>query len=310
MRPSRSRLPTRPSPTRERGSKTPSRFRSASRRSSARCSKPEQCRFEMNVAAPTPAANQGQPVPRIDARLKVTGAARYAADMAVGNLAYAVLVTTDIARGRVKSVDLGPARATRGVLDIISYGDVDDLQTPRFNNGSHTSLAPLRHAPIWHDGQVMALVVAESFQAAEEAAAKVAADYDFEKPSAELESAGTQTLPAVSNVDNLKEDPTHGDFASAYEGAAFTVDAEYRTPTQTHNPIELFSTTAAWANGQLTVYEPTQALYGFRGELAHQLHMDVADIRIVSLYVGGGFGSKGPITPRPAIVAGAGKSPH
>jgi xanthine dehydrogenase YagR molybdenum-binding subunit len=257
----------------------------------------------MNAAAPEPAENQGQPVPRIDARLKVTGEARYAADMAVSNLAYGVLVTTDIARGRVKSIDLSAARATRGVLDIISYGDVDDLKTPRFSNGSYTSLGPLHTRQIWHDGQVMALVVAESFQAAEEAAAKVKAQYEPVEPSADLDSAGTELLPAVGNVDNLKEDPVHGDFAGAYRDAAVTVDAEYRTPTQTHNPIELFSTTAAWANGQLTIYEPTQALYGFRGEIAHQLNMDVADVRVVSLYVGGGFGSKGPVTARTAIVA-------
>jgi xanthine dehydrogenase YagR molybdenum-binding subunit len=161
----------------------------------------------------------------------------------------------------------------------------------------------LHSRQIWHDGQIMALVVAETFQAAEEAAAKITADYEPEQPSADLGSAGTQILPAVGNVDNLKEDPMHGDFASAYQGSAVTVDAEYRTPTQTHNPIELFSTTAAWANRQLTVHEPTQALYGLRGEIAYQLNMDVADVRVVSLYVGGGFGSKGSVTARTAIVA-------
>ena len=106
-------------------------------------------------------------MPRIDARLKVTGEARYAADMAVSNLAYGVLVTSDIARGQVRSVDLAAAKATRGVLQVISYGDVDELAKPRFGGGSYTSLAPLQSRQIWHDGQIMALVVAESFQAAE-----------------------------------------------------------------------------------------------------------------------------------------------
>lgn len=261
----------------------------------------------MSAAAPEPANNQGEPLPRIDARLKVTGEARYAADMSLSNLAYGVLVTTDVARGQVKSVDLTAARATRGVLQILSYGDVDELAKPRFGGGSYTSLAPLQSRQIWHDGQIMALVVAESFQAAEEAAGKVTAEYDSEPASAELDSAGTQTLSAAGTVESLKEDPKHGDFESAYQSSPVTLEAEYRTPTQTHNPIELFSTTAVWANDQLTVYEPTQALYGFRGEIAHQLNMEVSNVRVVSLYVGGGFGSKGPVTARTAIGALAAK---
>jgi xanthine dehydrogenase YagR molybdenum-binding subunit len=261
----------------------------------------------MSTAAPPPAEHQGQPVPRIDAHLKVTGEARFAADMAVSNVAYGVLVTTDIARGQVKSVDLRAARATRGVLAIISYGDVGELKTPRFGNGSATSLGPLHSQQVWHDGQIMALVVAESFQAAEEAAARVTAEYEIVQPSADLDSAGTQTLRAAGNVESLKEDPARGDFEAAYKASPVTLDAQYSTPTQTHNPIELFSTTAAWANGQLIIYEPTQALYGFRAEIAYQLNMDLADVRVVSLYVGGGFGSKGPVTARTAIVALAAK---
>jgi xanthine dehydrogenase YagR molybdenum-binding subunit len=101
----------------------------------------------------------------------------------------------------------------------------------------------------------------------------------------------------------MQENPSSGDFATAFETAAAKLEAEYRTPTQTHNPIELFSTTASWSGEQLTIYEPTQNLYGLRGELANQLQIDPANIRVVAPYVGGGFGSKGPMTPRTAIVA-------
>ncbi|HEV7716592.1 MAG TPA: xanthine dehydrogenase family protein molybdopterin-binding subunit [Steroidobacteraceae bacterium] len=258
----------------------------------------------MNVAAaPPPRGNQGNPAPRIDARLKVTGQAPYAADIPVRDLAYAVLVTTNIARGAVKSVDLQGARATRGVLAVLSYGDVGALRKPRFANSSFTSLGPLHDQQVWHDGQIMALVVAETFQAAEEAASKVTAEYTTQTPSANLDSPGAQELPAAGNVERLKKDAAVGDFDSAFQSAATTVDAEYHTPTQTHNPIELFSTTAVWSDGQLTVYEPTQAVYGFRAEIAYQLGMDQANVRVVSPYVGGGFGSKGPISPRTAIVA-------
>jgi len=261
----------------------------------------------MIEATPAPAENQGKPWPRVDARLKVTGEARYAADIPHSNLAYGVLVTSSIARGEVRSLSLESARTVPGVLDIVSYDDVAQLRKPRFSTGSYTSLGPLHQRQIFHDGQIMALVVAETFQAAEEAANQVTAEYSAQVPSTELDSPGTEELPAAGNTERHHKDPAAGDFASAFAGSDVKVDAEYRTPTQTHNPIELFSTTAVWTDGQLTIYEPTQAVYGFRGEIAQQLNMDIADVRVVSPYVGGGFGSKGPSTPRSAIVALAAK---
>src|SRR5689334_20972386 len=130
-----------------------------------------------SAAAPQSQANQGAPWPRIDARLKVTGEARYAADIAVANFAYGVLVTSDVARGEVRAIALQAARSTPGVLAVFSYGDMQELNKPSFGLGSYTSLAPLHERRIWHDGQIMALVVAESFQAAEDGAARVTAEY-------------------------------------------------------------------------------------------------------------------------------------
>jgi xanthine dehydrogenase YagR molybdenum-binding subunit len=257
----------------------------------------------MNPAAPEPRRNQGAPAPRVDARLKVTGEARYAADIPVSNLAYAVLVTSDIAAGEVKSISLQAARQVSGVLDVISYGDAAELQRPQFSTSSYTSLAPLHERKIWHDGQIMALVVAESFQAAEEGASKVAAVYSPRAPTADLDSPGTEELPAAGRVALLQEDPVAGDFDAAFAAAEVKLEARYRTPTQTHNPIELFSTTASWSGDQLTIHEPTQSVYGFRAEVAHQLGIDLEQVRVVSPYVGGGFGSKGPSTPRTALVA-------
>lgn len=261
----------------------------------------------MSAAVPPPRENQGQPAARIDARLKVTGEARYAADTPLPNLAHAVMVTSDIACGSVTAIHLDAAKAVPGVLAVLSYGDVDQLKKPKFGNASFTSLAPLHEKKIWHDGQIMALVVADTFEAAQEAADKVTADYEEEKPSASLISADTETIPAKGNTEKHKEDPAVGDFDAAFRDAPVTVDARYSTPTQHHNPIELFSTTAAWADGKLTVYEPSQNVYGFREQIADQLKMDPADVRVVSLFTGGGFGSKGPMTPRTAIVALAAK---
>jgi xanthine dehydrogenase YagR molybdenum-binding subunit len=257
----------------------------------------------MSSAAPRPRENQGAPHPRIDARLKVTGEARYAADIALNNLAHAVLVTSDIARGEVTSISLHAARSSPGVLDIVSYEDIEGLRKPRLSNSSYTSLRPLHQRTIYHDGQIMALVVADTLEAAERAASRVTVEYSRQPPAAGFDSPGTTQMDAAGKVALLDEDPCVGDFKKAFQAAAVKIEADYATPQQTHNPIELFSTTAAWGDDELTIYEPTQSLYGFRAEIAHQLDIDVAKVRVVSPYVGGGFGSKGPSTPRSALVA-------
>lgn len=261
----------------------------------------------MNIAAPVPRENQGQPAPRIDGRLKVTGEARYAADLPLNNLAYAVLVTSDIARGRVTEMKLDAARAVPGVLDIMSHGDADDLLKPQFGMAASTSLAPLQQREIVHDGQIVALVVADTFEAASEAAARIELSYAGETPSATLASKGTEIRPGAGASPMYPEDPEKGDVDAAFEAAPVKLDAEYHTASETHNPIELFSTTCMWADGKLTIHEPTQNVYGVRGEVARELRIDPSLVRVVSPYVGGGFGSKGPVTPRTALIALAAK---
>ncbi len=259
----------------------------------------------MTAAAPAPKDNQGRPLPRIDARLKVTGEAMFAADEPVADLAHAVLVTSDIARGRVEAFHLDDARAVPGVIGILTQGDMDGVGRPSFGLGSYTSLGPLHETTVHHDGQIVALVVAETLEAAREAAFRVRIDYAEEPASASIGSDGAETVEAKGNAPMVKDYPKAGDFASAFAGAAVTFEAEYSTPTQHHNPMELFSTTAAWHGDQLTVWEPSQNVFGFRGAIAAQLQMDPGKVRVISRYVGGGFGSKGPGTPRSAIVAHA-----
>ena len=261
----------------------------------------------MTAAAPEPHENQGKPYARVDGRLKVTGEARYAADIPLPNLAHAVLVTSDIARGEVKSIALEAARTSSGVLGVISYDDIEGLQKPRLSNASYTSLGPLHQRTIYHDGQIVALVVAETLEAAEEGAAKVVVEYSPQPPTADFDSPGTEELGAAGKVALLEEDPCVGDFDAAFTAAAVKLEARYSTPTQTHNPIELFSTTAHWQGESLTIYEPTQSVYGFRAEFARQLGLGLGRVRVVSPFVGGGFGSKGPSTPRSALVALAAK---
>src|SRR5436190_13281375 len=125
----------------------------------------------------------GPPVKRMDARLKVTGEARYAADLPVANLAHGVLVTSRIARGRIRAFDMADARAVPGLLEIFTYQNAGGLKEQKLG-GVSTSVMPLNSPRIWNDGQIVALVVANRLEAAEEAAFKLRVDYDEETASA------------------------------------------------------------------------------------------------------------------------------
>lgn len=264
----------------------------------------------MTAAAPEPKANMGQPVPRYDAVSKVTGRATYASDMPLGNPAYAFLVTSAIAKGRVDRFDLDDARGVRGVIDIVTHENAPELKESKlFSNGGYmgTTIQPLKSAEIAHDGQIIAVVVAESYEAAREAANRVKVSYTAATPSATFESPGTTTAAAKGQNAMFKEDPKVGDFAKAFDEAEVKLTASYDTPTQHHNPMELFTTSCAWMGGNLVIYEGSQYVYGLKNGVAEQLGIDADKVRVVNPYVGGGFGSRGSMTTRTAIIAGIAK---
>jgi xanthine dehydrogenase YagR molybdenum-binding subunit len=257
------------------------------------------------AAAPAPQANMGEPAPRVDARQKVTGEARYASDFAVANPAYAVLVTSAIARGRLVGLDIEAAKAVPGVLDILTQDNTGELKELKFGaggGGASTSIQKLG-PEIAHDGQIIAMVVADTFEAAREGAYKVRASYAAEAPSASFGSPGVTEEDVTKVSERHKHMPQAGDAEQALAGADVVLDAEYGTPTQHHNPIELFTTTCVWDDGHLTVYEPSQFVYGVKNGLAKKMGIDPEKVRAVSPYVGGAFGSKGQFTPRTGLVA-------
>jgi xanthine dehydrogenase YagR molybdenum-binding subunit len=260
----------------------------------------------MSIAAPEPKANMGQPIPRYDAVAKVTGKAEYAADMALVRPAFAYLVTSSIARGRIDGFDLAAAKQVRGVIDIVTHENAEKLKDAKlFSNGGHasTTIQPLKSAAIAQEGQIVAVVLAESFEAAREAAHLVKVTYTAASPTASFDSPGTTSAPAKGQAARFKEDPKVGDFAEAFGNAEVKLDAAYETPTQHHNPMELFATSCVWNGGRLTIYEPSQYVYGLKNGVAEQLGIDADDVRVINPYVGGGFGSKGSMTPRTAIIA-------
>jgi xanthine dehydrogenase YagR molybdenum-binding subunit len=256
-----------------------------------------------NAAAPAPKQNMGEPVQRLDARLKVTGEARYPADFPVNNPAFAYLATSSIAKGRITRLDLDDARAVPGVIDILTHENTGELKNLKFGTaGASTSIQGLG-PDIYHDGQTIAVVLAESFEAAREAAHKVKATYAEEKPSATFGSPGLTEENATKVSPTHKHVPHAGDAEAAIAAADVAIDVEYATPTQHHNPIELFSTTCVWFDDHLSVYEPSQFVYGLKNGVAQRLGIEPDKVRVISPYVGGAFGSKGGMTPRTGLIA-------
>lgn len=244
----------------------------------------------------------GRPTPRVDGVAKVTGAARYGSDEAVANPAYACLVTSTIARGRITDFDLGAAKAVPGFLDVLTYQSVGNaVKTPPGPDGGGTPTT-LENDRISFDGQIIAVVVADSFEAATEAAGKLRVTTVAERPSASIGSPGAVVQP-IAGPKGEDEAARKAAADAAFDAAPVKVDAQYATPPQHHNPMELFTTTCVWDGPKLTIYEPSQFMWGLKAAVARQLGMDPADVRTVSRFVGGAFGSRGSVTSRTAWIA-------
>ncbi len=241
----------------------------------------------------------GKPTPRIDGAAKVTGAARYASDEPVANPAFAYLVTSAIARGRVGAFGLDRAKAVPGVLDILTNANVGGQAKPPPGGDGGPTTTTLETDRIWHDGQIIAVVVADTYEAAREAANKLEVQYMQEPASATFDSPGVDIQPYKPRG----PEPGKGDAAAAFAASPVTVEGRYQTPAQHHNPIELFTTTCVWDGPNLTIYEPSQFMWGLKASVAEQLGLDPANVRTVSRHVGGGFGSKGGTTSRTAWIA-------
>ncbi|MBX3536663.1 MAG: xanthine dehydrogenase family protein molybdopterin-binding subunit [Chelatococcus sp.] len=248
----------------------------------------------------------GQPFRRYESREKVTGAAIYASDVKLARTAHAYLLTSRIGRGTISSFDLSEARAVPGVLDILTHETLGEeiRQVPIVFEGGYMadSFRPLGSAEVAYWGQPIAMVVAESYETAREAARRIEVDYsDVKAPASGFDSSTAQT----STLEPMEE--AVGNFATAYAEAAVKIDARYTTPVQHHNSMELYATQCLWDGDRLTVYEPCQSVNHIKYGLAQQLGIDAERIRVISPYVGGAFGSKAFLTQRTALVALAAK---
>ncbi|PTQ13099.1 xanthine dehydrogenase [Sphingomonas oleivorans] len=224
----------------------------------------------------------GKPTHRIDGPLKVTGTAPYAYEHhdVAPNAAYGFIVGAAIAKGRITSMDLKYAKAAPGVLAIVTAADAGPLGKGKFNT------AKLLGGPeVDHYHQAIAIVVAETFEQARHAASLITVQYARAEGRFDLAAAKDDAGPSEPSA-------TVGDFDQAYAAAPVKLDATYTTPDHSHAMMEPYATVAAWEGDQLTVWTSNQMIDWGRTDLATTLGIPAEKVRMVSPYIGGGFGGK------------------
>ncbi|WP_371483580.1 xanthine dehydrogenase family protein molybdopterin-binding subunit [Kitasatospora sp. NBC_00315] len=235
---------------------------------------------------------------RLEGRAKVTGTARYADDGRPPGAVYACPVPAAVARGEVTAVDVGAALADPRVLAVLTH-----LDAPRLGDAGDPTLAVLQSARVAHRGQIVALVVAETLQAAQSGAVGVRVEYAAERHDVVLVEGHPGIYAPQEANGGHPADRVRGDFDTAYAAAAIRIDATYRIGPLHNHPMEPHASTAAWEGGRLTVHDSSQGGHGVRKALAALFGLPEGHVLVVNEHVGGGFGSKG--TPRPNVVLAA-----
>jgi xanthine dehydrogenase YagR molybdenum-binding subunit len=230
----------------------------------------------------------GASLERMDGRLKVTGTAPYAFEQQAERPVYLHPVQSAIARGRVRAIDTNAAERVAGVIAIISHGTA-----PRLAKSDNKELWILQSDEVHFRGQFIAAVVAESLEAARQAADLVHVEYDVAAHDVRFR-AGRDDLYAPKVVNpSYPTDTDEGSAEVAFDAAQVKVDATYSTPMEYNQPMEPHSTVALWDAEKLTLYDSTQSVHSVRTTVATTLGLRPDQVRVVSPYVGGGFGSKG-----------------
>ena len=201
----------------------------------------------------------GQPLTRRDGVLKVTGTARFAADNCPPKMLFAVMAVSTVARGRVTSLDVATAKRHPGVVEVMTSQNRPALaQDPDAKtNPFMFRMELLQNDRVRYVNQPIAVVIAETLEAASEGAALLSTQYEAEAARATLD-AGESFVPAAVGVGNLAV-ITHGDAEGALAGSALTIDATYETPAQYHNPMEPHAIVASWEGDRLSIDMPSQA---------------------------------------------------
>jgi xanthine dehydrogenase YagR molybdenum-binding subunit len=252
---------------------------------------------------------------RVDGPLKVMGKAKYAVEFEVPKCAYAWPVVSNIAKGKVTAIDLSAAQSAPGVLKIFTHQnapkpkEADAKEEGKTVRGIRIETRnPLSDDRVHYAGQIVALAVAETLEQARHAASLVQVSYTPEEPLLTMEAAKDH----ARKPEKLRGEPVQlnkGDMEAAFNDPSLTkIEQTYTTPTETHNPIEMSGTIAAWeGEDKLTVWDATQFVKGVQGVLARTHGLNPDNVRVIDPFVGGAFGCKGPVWPHTLLATMAAK---
>jgi xanthine dehydrogenase YagR molybdenum-binding subunit len=252
---------------------------------------------------------------RLDGPLKVTGALRYSGDQQPANLAYGFLLTSTVARGEIRMMDVSEAEKAPGVVAI--YTPFNSLKlyhglTQAEGANSGEIEPPLQNNKIRYYGQIIGLIVAESFEQGRDAAVLVKVAYTSEQPVTTWEAGLKYAFPPAVVDGQPPKVAILGDGVSSIDDvikkAGIVVDQTYTEPIYHHNPMEPHATTAVWQGNRLTTYDATQFVPGQQRNVAAILGVNGDDVRVICPFIGGGFGSKQAVWTHSPLTAAAARA--
>lgn len=254
----------------------------------------------------------GQGVDRVDGRLKVTGGAKYAAEFNIENLAYGVTVQSTITKGHISKIDTTLAKKSPGVIDVLTYRNAMQLHFPASSDPgqgkyAEKDLLPLQSDRIFYDGQHIAVVIAETLEQAEHAAMLLQVTYDKQDAVFNLKENIGKSYKPTKGLGGSEVQIKRGDAEKALQNAAVKIDETYTTPVYHHNAMEPHATIAQWNGDELMVYDATQSVAGSHSLMSQLIGVPKDKVRVVSYYIGGGFGSKGFSWPGTVMAVMAAK---
>jgi xanthine dehydrogenase YagR molybdenum-binding subunit len=243
----------------------------------------------------------GTATSRVDGRAKVTGAAKYAGEFTTTGLAHASVVTSTIAKGRIARIEASEALSVEGVIDVLTHQNRPPMASADSAYKDDVApegspFRPLYDDRIWFNGQPIALVIAEESEIARFAASLVRVEYDKEAHATDVycqrDAAFALEAPANPAENPFAPPKPRGTTEHAFAAAEVRHRGEYHVPIEHHNPMELYASTVIFEqDGKLTIYDKTQGVQNVQRYVCSVFDMEPDDVRVMSPFVGGGFGS-------------------